>query len=100
MRRSICEAMFSATSCALSSGCLISWMEMRTLLPKRFSRSSRSWSTDDPPLPMTMPGLAVWMVTVSWALDERSVSIFAMPALRRRARIVRLISRSSCSIFV
>jgi hypothetical protein len=42
-----------------------------------------------------MPGLAVWMVTVSWAFDDRSVSIFAMPALRRRARITRLISRSS-----
>src|SRR6266849_700255 len=70
MRRSIWDAMFSATSCASSSGCLISWMEMRTRLPKRFSRSSRSWSTDDPPLPMTMPGLAVWMVTVSGAVDE------------------------------
>jgi hypothetical protein len=49
---------------------------------------------------MTMPGLAVWMVTVSWALDERSVSILAMPALRRRARIALRIWRSSCSIFV
>src|SRR5207249_10606354 len=41
MRRSIWEAMFSATSWASSSGCLISWMEMRTRLPKRFSRSSQ-----------------------------------------------------------
>src|SRR5260370_1051889 len=72
MRRSIWEAMFSATSCALSSGCLISWMEIRTRFPNRFSRSSRSWSTDEPPLPMTMPGLAVWMGTVSWAfVDEQ-----------------------------
>src|SRR6266567_1479952 len=74
MRRSICDAMFSATSCASSSGCLISWMEMRTRLPNFFSRSSRNWSTEDPPLPITMPGLAVWMVTVSCAFDERSVS--------------------------
>src|SRR5712664_538404 len=63
--------MFSATSCALSSGCLISWIEMRTRLPKRFSRSSRSWSTDAPPLPITMPGLAVWIVTVSCPLEAR-----------------------------
>src|SRR6266566_7286550 len=70
MRRSIWDAMFSATSCASSSGCLISWMEMRTRLPNRFSRSSRSWSTDDPPLPITMPGLAVWIVTGGSSVDQ------------------------------
>src|SRR5438105_3985071 len=31
-------------------------MEMRTRFPNFFSRSSRSRSTDAPPLPMTMPG--------------------------------------------
>ena len=33
----------------------------------------RSASTFAPPLPMTMPGLAVWTVTVTW-LMPRSIS--------------------------
>ena len=47
--------------------------------------------------------LAVWMVIVICALvvdDERSVSILAIPALRRRPRMSCRMLRSSCSSFV
>jgi hypothetical protein len=73
---------------------LISWIVTRTFLPVIRSSSSRSASTEAPCLPMTMPGLAVWMTTVSW-LAERSVSMRARPALRRRLLISRRIARSS-----
>ena len=86
--------MFSATSWASSSGCLISSIEIRTRLPNFFSSSSRNRSTDAPPFPITIPGLAVRMVTVIWAFELRSVSILEMPALRSRLRITRRISRS------
>ena len=84
IRFSSWAATFSATSWALSSGFLISWMVTRTRFPVIRSSSSRSWSTLVPPLPMTMPGLAVCSVMVS-ADDERSVSIRATPAFFRRA---------------
>src|SRR5436305_1792234 len=59
IRFSSWAATFSATSWAASSGFLISWIVTRTRFPVIFSSSSRSWSTLVPPLPMTMPGLAV-----------------------------------------
>ncbi len=40
----------------------------------------RSSSTLAPPLPMTMPGLAVWTVTVTW-LIPRSISTWLTLAL-------------------
>ena len=99
IRFSSWEATFSATSRASSSGVLISWMVTRTFLPLIRSSSSRRASTDAPCLPITMPGLAVWMITVSW-LALRSVSIRATPALRRRLPISRRIARSSWSSLV
>src|SRR2546421_753068 len=99
MRFSSCDATFSATSVASSSGVLISWMVTRTFLPLMRSSSSRSASTDAPCLPMTMPGLAVWITTVSW-LALRSVSMRATPALRRRPVMSRRIARSSCRSLV
>ena len=65
MRFSSCEATLSATSLASTSGDLISWMVTRTFLPLIRSSSSRSASTEAPCLPITMPGLAVWMMIVS-----------------------------------
>ena len=88
IRFSSWAATFSATSWAASSGFLISWIVTRTRLPVIFSSSSRSWSTLVPPLPMTMPGLAVCSVMVS-ADEERSVSIRARPAFFKRIISIR-----------
>ena len=96
IRFSSCAATFSATSCALSSGFLISWIVTRTRFPVVFSSSSRNWSTLVPPLPMTMPGFAVWSVIVS-ADEERSVSIRATPAFFSRASSIRRSRTSSSS---
>src|SRR6185503_2799164 len=73
MRRLSCPAMFMATRWASSSGWRISLISSLTL---RFESAPICWrrtSTFAPPLPMTMPGLAVWMVTVTW-LMPRSIS--------------------------
>ena len=94
IRFSSWEATFSATNRASSSGTLISWIVTRTFLPLIRSSSSRRASTDAPCLPITIPGFAVWMITVNW-LALRSVSIRATPALRRRLPISRRIARSS-----
>ena len=65
-----------------------------TIFPVVLPRTCRSSSTFAPPLPMTTPGFAVWIVTVTW-LVERSMSILAIAASRRRARIVSRIVMSS-----
>ena len=96
IRFSSWAATLSATSWALSSGFLISWIVTRTRFPVIFSSSSRRASTLVPPLPMTMPGLAVWRVIVS-ALEERSVSIRAMPAFFSRLTSMRRRRMSSRS---
>src|SRR6186997_384024 len=73
MRRLSWPAMFIATRWASSSGWRISLISSLTL---RFESAPICWrrtSTLAPPLPMTMPGLAVWMVTVTW-LMPRSIS--------------------------
>jgi len=65
-----------------------------TILPVIFPRTWRSSSTFAPPFPITTPGLAVWMVTVTWFAD-RSMSIRAIAASRRRPRIALRIPMSS-----
>ena len=67
-----------------------------TALPVVLPRSWRSSSTFEPPLPITTPGFAVWIVTVTW-LVERSMSMRAMAASRRRERIALRIETSSLS---
>ena len=54
-----CSAIDCATSCASSSGRLISLMLMWTDLPVIAWSSLRSASTSTPDLPITMPGRAV-----------------------------------------
>ncbi len=57
----------------------------------------RSASTFAPPLPMTMPGLAVWTVTVTW-LMPRSISTWltlAFDSCRATSSRIRMSSWSS-----
>src|SRR5919202_6009274 len=77
------SAMLRATRNASSSGWRISWMVTRMRLPVIASSVRRSSSTLTPLLPMTMPGLAAWMVTVIM-LAERSISTLATPASAMR----------------
>src|SRR5918996_5360463 len=90
IRRVSWPAMFIATRCASSSGwriSLISSLTLRSLSPPICWRST---STLAPPLPMTMPGLAVWIVTVTW-LMPRSISTPLTLALdSRRSMSVRM----------
>src|SRR6187551_390131 len=79
MRRDSWPAMFIATRWASSSGWPICW---------------RRTSTFAPPLPMTMPGLAVWIVTVTW-LMPRSISTPLTLALARRLSMSARILMSS-----
>ena len=60
-----CSAIDWATSLASSSGRLISRMLTLTGLPVILWRSRRRASTSEPDLPITMPGRAVWMSTVT-----------------------------------
>src|SRR5712691_10220095 len=73
IRRDSWPAMFIATRWASSSGWRISLISSLT---RRFVSPPICWrrtSTLAPPLPMTIPGLAVWIVTVTW-LMPRSIS--------------------------
>src|SRR6476659_1581432 len=73
IRRVSWPAMFIATRWASSSGWRISLISSLT---RRFVSAPICWrriSTFAPPLPMTIPGLAVWIVTVTW-LMPRSIS--------------------------
>ena len=75
--------MFIATRWASSSGWRISLISSLT---RRFVSPPICWrriSTFAPPLPMTIPGLAVWIVTVTW-LMPRSISTPDTLALARR----------------
>ena len=89
-RRSSCEAMFSATSRAWSSGFLISLMLTRTwcsLVSISLARSRLSLSMSSPFLPMTVPGRAVWIWI--WVLSRwRSMSIWLTAASLRRLRSI------------
>ena len=51
-----------------------------TFLSVSLPMELRSSSTFAPPLPMTIPGLAVWTVTVTW-LMPRSISTWLTLAL-------------------
>src|SRR5918995_1473536 len=73
MRRLSCPAMFIATRWASSSGWRISLISSLTLRLLSAPICWRRTSTFAPPLPITMPGLAVWIVTVTW-LMPRSTS--------------------------
>ena len=71
-RFSSCSAIDWATSFASSSGRLISLMLTWIALPVIWLSCLRSASTSDPLLPITMPGRAVKMSTVSfWASLRR-----------------------------
>src|SRR5919201_1149358 len=94
MRRVSCWAMFIATRCASSSGWRISLISSLTLrlvsAPICWRRTSTFW----PPLPMTMPGLAVCTVTVTWP-KLRSISRPLTLAFARRLSTSWRIARSS-----
>src|SRR4051794_15171816 len=86
--------MFIATRWASSSGWRISLISSLT---RRFVRPPiccRRTSTLAPPLPMTIPGLAVWIVTVTW-LMPRSISTPDTLAFARRRSTSRRIVMSS-----
>src|SRR3989454_1027352 len=74
-------ATLSPTSCASSSGRLISSTLMPTSFPVSCASSSRSLSTSAPRLPITTPGRPVCTVTVT------------LPGLRFRLRRSRLLRR-------
>src|SRR5919108_4720508 len=94
IRRLSCWAMFMATRWASSSGWRISLISSLTL---RFESAPICWrrtSTFWPPLPMTIPGLAVWTVTVTW-LMPRSISTWLTLALDSRRSTSRRMAMSS-----
>src|SRR5215207_7372975 len=83
MRRVSCPAMFMATRWASSSGWRISLISSLTLRSLRAPICWRRISTLAPPLPITIPGFAVWIVTVTW-LMPRSISTPLTLAFDRR----------------
>src|SRR5512147_1998632 len=94
MRRLSWPAIFIATRCASSSGWRISLISSLTLRLVMAPICWRRISTLAPPLPMTIPGLAVWMVTVTW-LMPRSISTPLTLALASRFSISWRILMSS-----
>ena len=94
IRRVSCPAMFIATRWASSSGWRISLISSLT---RRFVSAPICWrrtSTFAPPLPMTIPGFAVWIVTVTW-LMPRSISTPDTLALAsRRSTSLRIVMSS------
>src|SRR5919107_2011668 len=94
IRRLSCWLMLVATRNASSSGCRISLISSLTL---RFVSAPICWrriSTFWPPLPMTMPGLAVCTVTVTWP-KLRSISRPLTLAFARRLSTSLRIAMSS-----
>src|SRR5215213_762357 len=86
--------MFIATRWASSSGWRISLISSFT---RPFASPPICWrrtSTFAPPLPMTIPGFAVWIVTVTW-LIPRSISTPDTLAFARRFSTSRRIVMSS-----
>src|SRR5580765_6499576 len=94
IRRLSWPAMFIATRYASSSGWRISLISSLTLRVVSAPICWRRTSTFAPPLPMTMPGLAVWMVSVTW-LMPRSISTPLTLALASRLSMSWLILMSS-----
>src|SRR6476660_7847914 len=90
IRRVSCPAMFIATRWASSSGwriSLISSFTLRLLSPPICWRGT---STFAPPLPMTMPGLAVWIVTVTWLMPRSISTPLTLALASRRSLSVRI----------
>src|SRR3954451_5236739 len=94
IRRLSWPAMFIATRYASSSGWRISLISSLTLRVVSAPICWRRTSTLAPPLPMTIPGLAVWMVTVTW-LMPRSISTPLTLALASRLSMSLRILMSS-----
>src|SRR3954462_11538553 len=94
IRRVSCWAMFMATRCASSSGCRISLISSFTLRFDSAPICCRRTSTFWPPLPMTMPGLAVWTVTVTGVMPP-SISTWLTLALASRLSTRRRTAMSS-----
>src|SRR3954454_20854883 len=94
MRRLSCWAMLVATRYASSSGWRISLISSLTLRVVSAPICWRRTSTLAPPLPMTIPGFAVWMVTVTW-LMPRSISTPLTLALASRLSMSLRILMSS-----
>src|SRR5207342_2698856 len=90
MRRASCWAMFMATRYASSSGWRISLISSLTLRVVSAPTCWRSTSTFAPPLPMTMPGLAVWMVTVTWLMPRSTSTPLTLALARRRSMSWRI----------
>src|SRR4029078_4480609 len=90
MRRVSGPARFIATRCASSSGwriSLISSLTLRSLMPPICWRRT---STFAPPLPMTMPGLAVWIVTVPWFVPRSISNPLTLALASRRSMSLRI----------
>src|SRR3954454_3944565 len=94
MRRLSCWLMLVATRYASSSGWRISLISSLTLRLVSAPICWRRISTFAPPLPMTIPGFAVWIVTVTW-LMPRSISTPLTLALASRLSISWRILMSS-----
>src|SRR3954452_1338387 len=86
--------MFIATRWASSSGWRISLISSFTLRLLSDPICWRRTSTFAPPLPITMPGFAVWTVTVTW-LMPRSISTWLTLALASRLSTRRRTAMSS-----
>ena len=81
--------MLAATSTASSSGWRISLISSLTLRVVSRPTCWRSASTFAPPLPITMPGLAVWTVTVDVVdaaldLDRLTLALASRPVTSLR----------------
>src|SRR6476661_8703399 len=90
IRRDSWPAMFIATRCASSSGWRISLISSLT---RRLVRPPICWrriSTFAPPLPMTIPGLAVWIVTVTWLMPRSISTPLTLAFARRRSTSWRI----------
>src|SRR4028118_2366542 len=97
-RLASCSAMDSATSAAFSSGRGTSRTLTWTFFLVRRSSSLLRASTSEPPLPITMPGRAVWMSTaISPCSAAFLILTSAMPARVRFFSMCSRILRSSPS---
>src|SRR5258706_6941594 len=86
--------MTSARSWATSSGWRISLISSLT---RRFVRPPICWrriSTFAPPLPMTIPGLAVWIVTVTWLMPRSIRTPDTLALASRRSTSLRIVMSS------
>src|SRR5918993_1147056 len=94
MRRLSCPAMFIATRYASSSGWRISLISSLTLRLLSAPICWRRTSTFAPPLPMTIPGLAVWIVTVTWLMPRSTSTPLTLALASRLAMSWRILMSS------